>query len=441
MIRRIVTALLLSSVICHPSTSFAAQVQEVVSPGGIKAWLVEEHALPLLAVKIAFRNSGSSYDPKKLQGRASMTSAMLMEGAGDLDSDAFNAALADRAIELGFAASEDMFQASLHTLSEHKEEAFSYMGMALTHPRFDDAALKRVRSQSLSALTQQEHEPGYLLQRRWEELAFGDHPYGMASLGTKDSIKALKKSDLVNFSHRYLTRENMVIAVVGDITPAELSRLLDAKLGALPASYQPDATVADVQLPQQGQQIVLDNAIPQTMIMFGENGIKREDPDYLAAHVMNHILGGSGLNAKLINEIREKRGLTYSIASQLNPMAHSGLWMGGFATRNDKVGSALAVLRTTLKDFAEHGPTDAELADAKQFLTGSFVLGIDSNAEIANYLINMQIFHLGRDYLDTRNAMVEAVTKEQVARLAKKLVDPDHLLIVMIGKPNLKAEP
>jgi zinc protease len=302
----------------------AAEVKEVVSASGIRAWLVEEHSLPLVAVKIAFRESGVAYDPPGKEGRAGMTAAMLMEGAGELDSKAFNQALESNAIELGFAIDEDLFRASLSTISDKRDMAFSLLGSALTKPRFDASALDRVRSQNLSMLVQQEKQPTYLLQRKWETTLFGTHPYANPSLGTPESVKALTAQDLQEFVRRYLTRENMVVAVTGDITPEELVRQLDTHFGSLPTQYDGDVKLTDVTVPATAQQVVVESDIPQTMVLFGTQGIKREDPMYYAAHVMNHMLGGGNLNSKLIQEIREKRGLAYAVDSQTQPRRFVG---------------------------------------------------------------------------------------------------------------------
>jgi len=426
--------------VCLSLPVLAAPVQEVTSASGFKAWLVEEHGLPLVAVKIVFRDSGSAYDPAGKEGTVALAAAMLMEGAGDLDSNAFNVALENNAIQLNFGVDDDSFRASVESLSEYKEKAFSYISMALTNARFDDSALDRVRSQTLSVLSQQEHEPAYIVRREWEKTAFGGHPYSNQALGTTQSVATITKAEMQNFVRRHLTRENMLISVVGDITPAELGRLMDAHLGSLPAKYAPEIKIQDTRLPSEAKQIVIDNDIPQTMVLFGANALRREDPEYYAAYVMNEMLGGGGaLNSKLGLEIREKRGLAYSVYTQVSPMAHSAYWRGGFATRNEKVGEALAVLRSVLKEFSDKGPTDAELADAKDHLIGGFVLGLDSNGDIASYLTSMQLYHLGRDYLDKRNQYIAAVTKDQVKAVAKKLVNPDTMIVTMVGKPNLKT--
>ena len=439
--RLVALLLLLSSVLCHPSSSYATEVQEVTSPGGLKAWLVEEHALPLVAVKILFKNSGSAYDPPGKEGLAGMTSALLLEGAGDLDSHAFNEQIENHAIQLNFGIDEDLFRGSVESLSEHKDKAFATMAMALTHPRFDASAIERVRAQTQSILTREEQEPHYILHRAWEKLAFGTHPYGRSSLGTKESIAAISKDDFIRFTQHYLSKENILISVVGDITPAELGRLLDAHFSSLSEHYAPDVKLEPVRLPEKAQQIVSDFDVPQTTVFFGENGLMRSDPSYYSTYVMNQILGGGGaLTSRLGIEIRTKRGLAYTVNSGLEPMDYSALWVGSFATRNEKVGAAMQVLRDTLQDFSRNGPTDQEMADAKKHLTGSFVLGLDSNGEIANFLLSMQLHHLGRDYLDKRNAIIMAVKKEDVKAVAKKLLDPSHLLVVMVGKPNLEVK-
>jgi zinc protease len=422
------------------TTAQATEVKEVVSPKGFTAWLVEEHALPLIAVKIAFKESGYAHDADGKEGRANMTAALLMEGAGDMDSRKFNEALESRAIALDMSADEDDFLVSLEALSEHKDKAFFYLGTALTKPRFDADAIERVRKQTQSAIIQQEQDPGFQLHRAWHQMAFGTHPYAKPEIGNKESVGKLGKDDLRYAASHYLTKENIIIAVVGDITPDELKKLLDTYLADLPARFEPDVTVKDVTVAASGNPVTIDFNIPQTMVAFGTGGVKRSDSDYFAAYVMNQVLGGGGsLTSRLGNEIREKRGLAYSVGTGVSPMTHSATWQGGFATRNEQAFAAKDVLISTLKDFVKNGPTDAEVSDAKQYITGSFVLNLDSNADIASFLLSMQLNHLGMDYLDKRNKMVEAVKRDDVFKMAKRLVDPDKLLIAMVGRPTPAA--
>ena len=429
-------ALLLFFCLAFAASAHATEVKEVKTPAGFTAWLVEEHALPLVAVKIAFKNSGYAYDPKGKEGRANMTAALLMEGAGDMDARAFYEALESSAIQLDMSADEDDFLIALESLSEHKEKAFSCLGLALSKPRFDSDAMERVKGQTQTALTQQDQDPGYQAHRAWKKLAFGDHPYANPEIGTKESVGNLSGYDMRQMQKRYLTRENIVIAAVGDINEAELAVLIDKHLAGLPEKYDPDAKVEEVKLPAGEKPFMVEFDIPQTLVGFGTNGLKRSDPDYFHAYVMNQILGGGGsLTARLGKEIREKRGLAYSVFSRLDPMAHAASWQGGFATRGEQAAAAREVLIATLKDFVEKGPSEQEVADAKQYLTGSFVLSLGSNADIASFLISMQLNNLGRDYLAKRNSLVEAVTRENVHAMAKRLIDTDKLLMVMVGKP------
>jgi zinc protease len=417
----------------------ATEIQEVTSPGGITAWLVEEHALPLVAIRVSFRGSGYAYDPTGKLGRATLAAGMLTEGAGDLDSRSFNEALEARAIEFNVSTDDDLLNTSVSTLSENNDLAFSYLGMALTSPRFDSEAIERTKRQTLSLIVQQRQQPGYLAEHTWRERAFGGHPYSNPQLGISDDVEKLGKNDLTYYLSHYVTKENLMIAVVGDITPAQLGQLLDKHLGNLPDHYMPDSNVPAVTVASGNSvPVVVDKTIPQTLVVFGTNGLLRNDPDYYAAYVMNQILGGGGdLTSRLAVEVREKRGLAYTIASMVDPLEHASTWQGQFGTRNEKVGEALGVLHNSLKEFVDNGPSDQELADAKQFLTGSFVLHLDSNAKIADFMINMELNHLGRDYLDKRNAMISAVSRPQVMSVARRLINPDKLLIVMVGKPQM----
>ncbi len=423
--------------ILFTAPALATTVKEIKTSRGITAWLVEEHSQPLISINIAFRNSGSAYDPNGKDGRAAMTTAMLTEGAGDMDSEAFARALESHAVKLSFSTDSDNFYASSETLSENKEQAFSYLGLALQHPRFDDDAFTRIKRQTLSVIKQDEEKPNYRLSRTWLERLFATHPYSKPELGTAKTVENLNKNDLKDFAKNYLTRNNIIISVVGDITAEELSTLLDKNLSSLPANSKPDTTLTDINLPKDGKQIIIEQDIPQTIVQFGLEGLKRNDPNYITGYVMNYLLGGGTLTSRLNNEIREKRGLAYSVSSSLIPLQHAALFTGRFATRNEKAGEAIAVLKQTLEEFSQKGINESELVDAKRFLTGSFVVKLDSNASIVNFLTMIQLHNLGIDYMDKRNSLINSVTLKQINEMAKLLIQLDKLQIVMIGKPQL----
>jgi len=428
------TALFFSTGAC------ATTIQEIKTPGGFNVWLVEEHSQPLISLNIAFKSSGTAYDPSGKEGRAAMATAILAEGAGSMDSESFTRALESHAIRLSFSADSDNFYTSLGTLSENKDIAFSYLGLALLQARFDDHDFLRIKRQTLSAIKQQSEKPVYLLSRAWAQNLFGSHPYSKPELGTLASVEKLTRNDLKSFTQNYLSRSNIIISVVGDITKEELSTLLDKNLGGLPVSYKPDSKIEDIKLTNDYKQQVIELDIPQTIIQFGMEGLKRSDPEYITAYVMNYLLGGGTLTSKLNNEIREKRGLAYSVSTQLEPMQHAEIFSGGLATRNEKAAESIETLKQTLKQFAENGISETELDDAKHFLTGSFVVKLDSNSSIVGFLTMMQLQNLGIDYMDKRNNLIEAVTARQVNDMAKRLIKLDKLQIIMIGKPQLATK-
>jgi len=419
--------------------AFSAPVQEVKSKNGFTVWLVEEHSQPIITTSIAFRDSGAAYDPDGKEGRASMVSALLKEGAGELGAEAFNIALENSAVRLGFAADDDNFYANMQTLSEHKDKAFYYLGLALTSARFDDEAVALARNKTLAFIEERKNKPAARLNRAWNKQVFGTHPYAKPNHGTKKSVETLEVSDFREFTRRYLTSENMIISVVGDINAAELTEFLDKNLERLPEKYAPEIVLVEVTPLPEAKQTVIEQDIPQTMVRFGMQGIKRDDPDYIPAFVANYMLGGGALTSRLGIEIREKRGLAYAVFSSLSPMQHAAIFGGEFSTRNEKVGEAIAALKNTLDEYAKNGVSEQELADAKRFLTGSFVVGLDSNSNIVSFLTMMQLHHLGIDYLDRRNNLIDAVTSKQISEIAKRLIQLDKLQVVMVGKPELKG--
>lgn len=419
-----------------PLPALAGAVQEVRGSAGITAWVAEEHTQPLISLRIAFKNAGSAQDPDGKEGRAQLAAELLPEGAGSHDALTLNTLLEEHAIKLSVDADDDMLTLTLDTLSEHRDLAFALLGDILTRPRFDQDALARARRAALTGLKQSRQDPDWLLARAVSEAAFHGHPYARDAQGTEASLKALRREDFVTYAKRYLTRENMVISVAGDITPEMLSSLLDKHLSALPAGLRQEAIIPEVEIPAKGVQRVVPLDIPQTMVAFVLPGLKREDADYITAYVMNYVIGGATLTSRLGREIREKRGLAYGASTQLSPQFHAATLMGGFSTRSAQAGEAAKVMRQTLADIAANGVTEAELDDAKRFLTGSFVMGLDTNRELAGMMQTMQIHGLGKDYMDSRNAKVNAVTREQVNRMAARLLALPRMIVVMVGKPE-----
>lgn len=409
-------------------------VQKVRSPGGVEAWLVEDYAVPLVACDFVFKGGAAQDEPSKT-GTASMLASLLDEGAGPLDSEAFHRALDDKAIEISFGAERDGLSGRLKTLSRNVEPAFDLLRLALAEPRLEPDAVERVRSQLVASLKRESKDPDAVAGRAWREAAFPDHPYGRPVRGTLDSLPAIARDDLVACYDASMARADLKIAVVGAIGARDLGRLLDASFGALPA---PNALkpVADVAVARGGKPQVIDLDIPQSTIRFGLTGVPRKDPDHMAAVVVNHILGGGIFSARLFREVREKRGLAYSVYSQLSNFDHASIFGGGTSTKNERAAESLSVIEDEIGKLAVDGPTEEELDKAKKFLTGSYALRFDTSLKIASQLVHLQTEGFDVSYLDERNAMIDAVTMEDARRVARCMLGAGPLLVTMVGRPE-----
>ncbi|MGF1593135.1 MAG: M16 family metallopeptidase [Kiloniellaceae bacterium] len=412
----------------------AVEVQRVVSPGGIEAWLVEDHTNPIVALELAFRG-GSALDPEDRAGLAHMVASTIDEGAGPLDSQAFQGELDNLSISLRFSAGTDSFSGSLQTISEHRARAFELLRLALTEPRFDEEPVERIRSQIITRLSRESEDPDYIAGRVLRRLMYDDHPYALSSRGTEASIARITADDLRGFVADRFGRDRLFVGVVGDITAAELAAALDEIFGSLPAAAAP-FEIPPAVAKNGGETVVIAKPIPQSVVALGQEGIRRDDPDYYAAYVVNYILGGGGFSSRLVEEVREKRGLAYSVYSYLAPFDHGSMVAGGTATQNARVAESLDLIRQEWRRMAEAGPTAAELEAAKRYLTGSFPLRFSSSDNIAGMLVGMQTEDLGIDYLDRRNDYVEAVTLEDARRVAARLYRPDDLTVVVVGAPE-----
>jgi len=411
----------------------ATRVEEVVSPGGIHAYLLHEPAVPMLAISFLFEG-GAQYEDAEQAGLARMTAALLDEGAGDMDSLAFRRALEDNAIRLSFDADRDHLTGELRTLTENRELAFDLLRQALTAPRFDAEAVERIRAQIQAGLRRRQNEPGTISRRTFFANAFPDHSYGQPAEGRIETVATLARDDLVAYTRAQLARDKLHIGVAGDITAAALAAALDGVFGALPESTPPPG-VPEVR-PRGDATVVERQDVPQSVVTFGHAGIDRDDPDYYAAYVANYIMGGGGFQSRLMQEIREKRGLAYSAYSYLLDAEKSPLWMGGVATNNEDVAESIRLVREQVRAMAANDISEDDLEGAKTFLTGSFPLRLTSNAGVAQLLRTMSAQDLGADYLERRNDYIEAVSLDDVRRVAGELFKPDALLFVVVGEPQ-----
>jgi len=376
---------------------------------------------------------GANQDPQDKPGVANMVSALLDEGAGDLDSNAYHERIEDKAIELGFEAGRDQFGGSVRTLVENTDEAFDLLRLALTSARFDPDAVERIRGQLQAELRQEANSPNDIASREWWATAFAGHPYGRPVAGTPESVQSITPDDLRTYTHRMFARDMLKVAIVGNVDAAKASEIVEKTFGGLPAKAElsPVATASPQGL---GRRLVVNLDVAQSVVLIGGAGIPRQDPDFLAAFIVNHILGGGSFSSRLYREVRETRGLVYAISSTLVPLSHASLFMGSTATRSDRTTQTLDVVEREIHRLAETGPTDEELSKAKSFLKGSFALRFDTSTKIAQQLVQIQIENLGIDYIERRNGLIDAVTLADVKRVAKRLLD-GGLLVTVVGRP------
>ncbi|MYK30366.1 MAG: insulinase family protein [Boseongicola sp. SB0670_bin_30] len=428
---RFICALGLAILAAGPAA--AVDIQEVTSPGGIKAWLVEERSIPFSALEIRFRGAGSLDRPGK-RGGVNLMTALLEEGAGDLDAQGFAAERDALAASYRFDVHRDALSVSARFLTENRDEAVALLRSALTAPRFDQVALDRVRDQVLAVIRADDTDPDTVASRRFNALAFGDHPYATPIDGTVESVSALTRDDIVTAYKDVIARDRIYVGAAGDISAEELGLLLDTLLADLPEVGAPLPNDAEVLL--VGGVTVVPFETPQSVAVFGHAGIPRDDPEFFPAFVANHVFGASGRQSRLGMEVREKRGLTYGIGAYLASFDLAQLVVGQVASANERIAEAIEVTREEWARMAAEGVTEEELDEAKAYLTGAYPLRFDSNASIARIMVGMQMDDLGLDYVNARNGKVNAVTADDVRKVAKRLYLPEELHFVVVGQPE-----
>ncbi len=425
-------AALLTAIFLAGPLQAEIKVQDVKSPSGIKAWLVEEHSIPFVSLEIRFKG-GANLDAPGKRGVTNMMMGLIEEGAGNMDARAFAAAQESLAASYGFGAYNDSVSISAKFLTENRDKAVDLLRTAILKPRFDPDAIERVRAQILSNIKSDKTDPQTIANRAFDKAAFGDHPYGSSLQGTLKSVAGITRDDLVAAHRGALARDRLYVGAVGDITADELAKLLDELLGALPAKGAPMIGRADYQL--KGGVTVIPFDTPQSVVVFGQKGITRDDPRFFDAYILNQILGGSGFNSRLMTEVREKRGLTYGVYTYLVPMDLAETYMGQVSSANDRVAKAIEVIRDEWTRAATKGVTAEELQAAKTYLTGAYPLRFDGNGPIADIMVGMQMQGLPIDYIATRNDKINAVTLESINKVAREILHPDQLHFFVVGQP------
>lgn len=407
-------------------------ITPVATPSGLTAWLVQDDSIPFIALDLVFLG-GTVLDGPEQSGATALMTALMEEGAGDLDAQAFAVRTEELAARLSFSSGRDTVTVSARFLTEDTDDAIALLRLALTDPRFDADAIERVRAQMLAQLRRDALNPNTIASRAFAQAAFGDHPYGRASDGTPETVAALTRDDLVAAHQAAITRDRVFIGAAGDIGPEGLSALLETLFDGIPTATVPLPERVAFQA-QPGEQIIdFDN--PQSVVAFGHRGIARDDPDFMAAFVLQEVFGGGRFGTRLMTSLREERGLTYGVGTGLASGSYGDSFQGRVSTDNANVPQVLEILRDEWQRVAQDGLTAEELSRVQTYLTGAYPLRFDGNGSIAGILSSMQFQGFDIDYVNRRNDMVRALTLEDVNRVARDLFHPDELMFIIVGRP------
>lgn len=434
MIRRLIATAALALTLTLPAPAPAAvDITPVASEGGLTAWLVEERSIPMVAIEVVFPG-GAALDPEDAHGATALMVALLAEGAGDLDAQGFAEALEDTAGSISFDSGRDQVSLTIRALSENLDDVVELARLALTAPRFDPEALARVRAQQVAGAERAERNPNTIASRAFGSLAYPGHPYARPAGGTAATLAALTEADIRAAHARAFSRARVFAGAAGDISAEGLGRVLDRLLGDLPAEAVPLPPYADFSA--SPGTTVIDHPSPQSVIAFGHAGIRRDDPDFLAAFVANEIFGGGRFTTRLTTELRERRGLTYGVGTGLASGLLGDSFQGRMSTDNARAAEAIALLRDEWAWFAAGGITQDDLDHAVTYLTGAYALRFDGNASIAGILASMQAQGFPIDYVNTRNDQIRALTLADIHRVAARMARPEALVFVVVGRPE-----
>jgi zinc protease len=417
----------------------AVEVKEITTPLGLKAWLVEDKTTPVVALSFSFAGGGGS-EADNQKGVTSLAAILLTDGAGTLPAQAFRQRQEDAAASLGFSASSDRLSGGLRVLSANRDEGFELLRLALIAARFDDDMVDQRRAQVIGAINQSTQRPAAVAQRTLAATVFAGHPYAHDTSGLRDSLKILTAADLKARAQALLVRTGLIITAVGDIDGPELARQLDKAFGSLPQGTTP-ASLPDWMATSKPRVVIIERAMSQSSLLIAMPGIPRDDPDWYPYLVMNNILGG-GQQSRLFTEVREKRGLAYSVSAGIRTYRKAALMVISSGSANEKVAETLGIIHGELARLRDDGVSEQELADAKTYLSGSLALSLDSSGAIASLMQTLQLDGLPRDHLDRRPALIGAVKREDVRRVARRVLREEAMTTVVVGKPvGLNGEP
>lgn len=414
-------------------------IQQFTTPGGVSVWLVTEPSIPIVSVQMAWRG-GSVADPDGLEGLGQAVVYGMNEGAGDLDSLAFQTAMEELNMSFSCSNGTEWTSCSATMLSENAPASMALVASALTAPRYDEGPFQRFLREQEVSLKTRETSAGYLAWRAQSQALYPDHPF--AREVTPESLAALTPELARSHMRALMRKDGMLVTAVGNISPEALAPLIDTAVAALPETSDLPA-VTPVTLPQMAavDPVIVPLPQPQSLVRFIGPAMDRANPDYFPAFVLNYTFGGGGFESRLMKTLRVDKGLTYGVSSSIDPNPSFTVWSGGGQTKNESAGDFITGIREEMQKFIDGGVTEAELSDAKAYLIGSYPLGFDSNAKIASNIMSVRQDDLGVDYFDRRNALIEAVTLEDVNRVAATYLAPGRYSFFVVGEPQgLTAE-
>ena len=412
--------------------SASPDIQTWETDNGVKVYFVEAHEIPMVDIQIVF-DAGSSRDGEK-SGLAILTNSLLNEGAAGMNVDEISQNFENLGAIYGNDTGYDSSSVNLRSLVEPKilNLALENLKRVIQQPDFPADALERLRNQLLIGIRSKQQSPGSLAKDAFFKSVYGKHPYAEPTEGTEQSVKQITRNDVVAFHKKYYVAANAMVAMVGDLGRQQAEKLVNKLTRDLPVGEAASKLPVVTSL-TEAKNITIDHPSSQTHVLVGQPGVMRNDPDYFALYVGNHVLGGGGMVSRLFSEIREQRGLSYSAYSYFSPMKELGPFAAGLQTKNDQSQQALNVLKDQIEEFIKNGPTEQELEASKKNITGGYALRIDSNREILGYLAVIGFYGLPLDYLETFNSKVEQVTIDDIKDAFKRRLSPDKFVTVTVG--------
>jgi zinc protease len=410
------------------------EIQQFVTPGGVSVWLVSEPSIPILSVAMAWEG-GSAADPDGLEGLADAVVYHMNEGAGELDSLAYQTRMEELNMSFGCSASDDWTSCSASMLTDNAADAMDLVALSFESPRFDDGPFARFVREREVSLNTRETNARYLANRAKAQALYPDHPYARET--SAESIAALTPDLARDHMRQLMVKDRLIVTAVGAVTPEELAPMIDKVAANLPDSSDlPEIPEISFTTDDTFDPIIVDLPQPQSLVNFVAPGLKREDPDFFSAYVLNYTFGGGGFGSRLMDTLRVEKGLTYGVYTWLTFSDNIQTWSGSGQTKNESAGEFIEALMAETAKIGEAGITEEELADAKAYLTGSYPLAFDSNAKIAGQMMTVRQEELGIDYFDRRNTLIDAVTLEDVNRVAAEFLQPENFSVIVVGQPQ-----